>query len=193
LFLHSSRWHSLSVRNSGRSITGEFLHCLTHSIDLKSLESLNLVSPIHGHLYMIANFQSGVCPESGSALHHLILRDMEVQALHLMVDNVVTLTLSSITEEDDPQFWAHILGSSDKLKCLILSCLRYPHDGMTGAGAAFPASIHLHSLVLGYGNRRRFFRYMIQELNTPPWISVLWGTEQYADEITRFLMAFVSP
>ncbi|KAF9518304.1 hypothetical protein BS47DRAFT_1338593, partial [Hydnum rufescens UP504] len=42
LFLHSSRWRSLSIRNPGGRIAGEFLRRVTRSIDLKSLESLKI-------------------------------------------------------------------------------------------------------------------------------------------------------
>ncbi|KAF9518286.1 hypothetical protein BS47DRAFT_333189 [Hydnum rufescens UP504] len=73
LLLHSSRWRSLSLRDSGHPIAELFLNRLVRSIDLKSLESLSLLSSTYGPHNIIANF--GEHPESGSALRHLILRD----------------------------------------------------------------------------------------------------------------------
>ncbi|KAF9515514.1 hypothetical protein BS47DRAFT_780825 [Hydnum rufescens UP504] len=192
LFLHSSRWRSLSLRSCGRRIAEEFLGRLMRSIDLKSLESLTLLSFTYGPYNMITNF--GERPESASALRHLILRDVEVKALHLAVDNVVTLRLSGIPEENDPRFWVRIFGSSDRLECLILSRLRYRRSEATGGGPAIPARTHLRSLVLGNGNGRRFFRYMIRELKAPALLSLdLYlpnCSERYACEITPMVMAF---
>ncbi|KAF9516851.1 hypothetical protein BS47DRAFT_609425 [Hydnum rufescens UP504] len=192
LFLHSSRWRSLSLRSSGRLIAEEFLDRLMRSMDLKSLESLTLLSPTHGPYNMTANF--GGRPESASALRRLILRDIEAKALHLAVDNVVTLRLSGIPEENDPRFWARIFGSSDRLECLILSRLYYPRSEATGGGPAIPVRTHLRTLVLGNGNGRRFFRYMIRELKAPALLSLdLYlpnCSERYAREITPMVMAF---
>jgi hypothetical protein len=192
LFLHSSRWRSLSLRSSGHSIAELFLDRLMRSIDLKSLESLSLLSSTYGSYHIIANF--GEHPESASALRHLILQDTEVKALHLAVDNVVTLRLSGILEEEDPDFWARILGSSDRLERLILSHLCYK---ATTVGPPIRVRAHLRSLVLGNRNGRRFFRYMIRELKAPALLSLDIClpdcSQRYAREITPMLMAFVSP
>ncbi|KAF9518296.1 hypothetical protein BS47DRAFT_1389204 [Hydnum rufescens UP504] len=192
LFLHSSRWRSLSLRSSRRRIAQEFLDRLMRSIDLKSLESLTLLSSAYGPYNMMTNF--GERPESASALRRLILRDTAVKALHLAVDNVVTLRLSGIPEENDPRFWARIFGSSDRLECLILSRLHYRRSEATGGGPEIPARTHLRSLVLGNGNGRRFFRYMIRELKAPALLSLDFYlpncSERYAREITPMVMAF---
>jgi hypothetical protein len=119
---------------------------------------------------MITN--CGEHPETGLALCCLILRDAVVKALHPRVDNMVTLRLSSILEDRDPQDWAGILGSSDRLKCLILSHLRYNHNVGTGVRPAIPIRTYLRSLVLGNGNGRGFIHYMIQELKAPALLSL---------------------
>jgi hypothetical protein len=195
LFLHSSRWRSLSLRSSGLRIAEVFLDHLMRFIDLKSLESLTLLSSTYGRYNMITNF--GERPESASALRHLILRDIAVTGLHLAVASVVTLRLSGIPEENDPCFWARIFGSSDRLERLILSRLRYRRSEATGGGPAIPARTHLRSLVLGNGNGRRFFRYMVRELKAPVLLSLDLClpncSERYAREIAPMVMAFVGP
>ncbi|KAF9518288.1 hypothetical protein BS47DRAFT_1359050 [Hydnum rufescens UP504] len=198
-FLHFSRWRSLSLRSSGDLTTRDFLRYVPYSMDLKSLESLKLVSmsEVSEEDGMIADFQSGEHSGTGSALRHLILRDVQVKALHLAVDNVVTLRLSGIAEnDDDPHFWACILGSSDRLERLIVSGLRYGGNKGTGVGPAIPVRTHLRSLVLGNDNGRRFFRYMIRELKAPALLSLdiclPHCSDRYAREITPMLMAFAN-
>jgi hypothetical protein len=198
LFLHSSRFRSLSLlMSSAPHITGEFLGRLTHSMDLKSLESLKLVS-VYWHHGMIADFQSGERSETGSALRHLILRNAQVNALHLAVDNVVTLRLSRIVEnKNDTHLWARILGSSDRLERLIVSGLCYRGNRGTGVGPVISVRTHLRSLVLGNANGSRFVCYMIQELKASALLSLdLFPgdcSEQYACEFIPMLMAFVGP
>jgi hypothetical protein len=191
LFLHSSRWRSLSIRNCGPPFIGEFLRRVTRSIDLKSLESLKVVCSVDPVI-----FQSGSRAASGSALRHLSLRDTKVEALHLAVDNVVTLRLSGIAEEEDPHFWTRILGSSGRLERLILSRLRYPSDQTTRGSPEIPVRTRLHSLVLGTGNGRRFFRYVVRELKAPALLSLDLClpkcSERYAREITPMLVTLVS-
>jgi hypothetical protein len=195
LLLHSLRWRSLSLRSSGHPIPQQFLDRLTRSMDLKSLESLKLVSHMAGYSHMVASF--GERPETGSALRHLILRHTQPEALYLAVDKLVTLRLTGIVEEDHPNHWADILGSSDRLERLILSHLRYNCDEGTEVRPAIPTRTHLRSLVLGNGNGRGFIRYMIHELKAPALLSLDFYLPDcdgsYEDEIIRRLMAFVSP
>ncbi|KAF9517595.1 hypothetical protein BS47DRAFT_1389852 [Hydnum rufescens UP504] len=77
------------------------------------------------------------------------LRDTNVEALHLAVDNMVTLRLSGIEEGEDLHFWVHILESSSRLEHMILSRLCYPSDGTTEGWPEIPIRTRLHSLVIG--------------------------------------------
>lgn len=199
LFLHSSRWRSLSVDNSGHSNTSEFLRCVTSRINLRALESLKLSSVMYGRDVLFADFRLGRHLESGSTLRHLMLRDISIEGLDLAVDNVVALTLSGIADNgDDPHFWARVLGSSERLDRLILSHLHFYRRGLeTDGEPAIPIRARLRSLVLGNGNGRVFFRYMIREIKAPALVSLDLClpkcSEQYGRDIVTLIMEFVGP
>jgi hypothetical protein len=115
----------------------------------------------------------------------------------LRLSGITPLRFSGFAEEEDPHFWPRILGTSDRLEHLILSRLRYRSDGTTGGSPEIPVRTRLHSLVLGAGNGRRFFRYMIGELKAPALVCLDLClpkcSERYACEITPMLITFVSP
>ncbi|KAF9518287.1 hypothetical protein BS47DRAFT_1359049 [Hydnum rufescens UP504] len=129
-----------------------------------------LRSGVSGYGYMVVSF--GERPETSSALRRLILRHTQAEALYLAVDNLVTLRLTGIFEEDHPNHWATILGSSDRLERRILSRLHYTPDEGTEVRLAIPVRTHLRSLVLGIGTGGDSC------------------TEQYVREIVPMLMAF---
>ncbi|KAF9518295.1 hypothetical protein BS47DRAFT_1389203 [Hydnum rufescens UP504] len=145
--------------------------------------------PMFGHDSMIADFQSGF----GITSSHLARCAGE--GPDFAVDSVVTLKLSGIAENDnDPHFWARILGSSDRLERLIVSRLRYLGKKGTRVGPAIPVRTHLRSLVLGNGNGRGFFLYMIRELKAPALLSLDLSLPNcsgwYGSGIISMLMAF---
>jgi len=169
---------------------------VTSRINLRSLESLKLSSVMYGRDVLFADFRLGGHLESGSTLRHLMLRDISIEGLDLAVDNVVALTLSGIADNgDDPNFWVRVLGSSERLDRLILSHLHYYRRGLeTGGEPAIPVRAHLRSLVLGNGNGRVFFRYMIREIKAPALVSLDLClpkcSEQYGRDIVTLIMEF---